>query len=181
MARSKPITIPISRQALAEFFSRVRVSQTHFLKNDPCWDWTGAPEVGGYAQFSVRQRKYKGHRVSFTWFRGEIPEGLVLDHLCRNRLCVNPAHLEIVTIGVNVLRGETIPVQLAARSTCGNGHEFTPENTSMKLDKSGKRYRTCKECHRARGRKYWTGNLDECHDRRRRRRLIRKSQGVGER
>ena len=173
MARSKPITIAVSRQLLSDFFARISVSQSDFFNNEPCWDWTGAIEkIGRYAQFSINGCKYKGHRLSFSWFREPIPEGLVLDHLCRRRHCVNPNHLEIVTIG------ETIPVKLAERTHCKEMHEFTPENTGLKHERDGIYYRTCKECHRARARQYWHDNLEDCHRRRRERRLLRKRKSI---
>lgn len=178
MARSKPITIPISRQSLTEFFSHLQVSTVNYLNGDPCWDWTAALDVGGYAKFSHHQRKFKGHRVSYTWFRGSIPEGLVLDHLCRNRICVNPNHLEIVTIGENVLRGETIPVSLALRTHCEQGHEFTLENTGRKHGRGGTYYRTCKTCHCAQARDNYRRNAEARRAQKREYKLLRKAQRI---
>lgn len=150
MAKSKPITIPLNQQTLTDFFSRIVVSTTDFHDGIPCWQWTAYITHYGYGQMSHKAKPFKAHRVSFTWFVQAIPEGLVLDHLCRNRKCVNPAHLEITTIGENVMRGETLPAAYLDRTHCDRGHEFTPENTTIRDDPRGLpgTYRRCMECQR---------------------------------
>ena len=90
-----------------------------------------------------RGQQVKAHRVVWSLTNGPIPDGLVLDHLCRNRACCNPAHMEPVTIGENVMRGETIPARNAAKTECGNGHPFDPENTYI----STRGARVCRRCH----------------------------------
>ncbi|MEV4271931.1 HNH endonuclease signature motif containing protein [Micromonospora aurantiaca (nom. illeg.)] len=88
------------------------------------------------------------HRIAYEMKRGPVPDGLELDHLCRNRRCVRPAHLEPVTRRTNLLRGETIPARLAERTHCRHGHEFTPENT---YQWRGSRFcRTCRAAAQAR-------------------------------
>lgn len=106
-----------------------------------CWTWTGHCYSNGYSIIAWRATQHLGHRLSFRFFRGEIPDGLQLDHLCRNRACVNPTHLEPVTAMENTRR--------AMRSHCVNGHPFDVENTWMH---KGKRY--CRECRRRRVREY---------------------------
>jgi len=91
-------------------------------------DW--GKNAAGYGMFKIRGRTEKAHRVAYYCSHGPIPEGLVLDHLCRNRGCVNPSHLEPVTNWENVLRGVNFVAGLARQTHCKRGHEFTPENTA---------------------------------------------------
>jgi hypothetical protein len=115
-----------------------------------CWCWTAARVPTGYGQFWDGERLQLSHRVSFTVLTGPVPEGLQLDHLCRNRGCCNPAHLEPVTCSVNVLRG-TGPRNNVARckriTHCPKGHEYTPENTRVRGN-----WRGCWTCHRIQSR-----------------------------
>lgn len=100
---------------------------------DECWEWQGCKNVTGYGLIALGAshpgKSVVVHRVSFEHFVGPIPRGLSLDHLCRNRACVNPAHLEPVTHRVNVLRGESPAAKFAARDCCPQGHPFDEENT----------------------------------------------------
>lgn len=93
-----------------------------------CWDWTGNIQgAAGYGRIHVGHRTSTyAHRLSYEAFVGPIPEGLVIDHLCRNRRCVNPAHLEPVTNGENVRRGEGCGAQYAKRTHCARGHLLVP-------------------------------------------------------
>jgi hypothetical protein len=116
-----------------------------------CWIFTGCRIRGGYGMVRTGSvldgsaRSKLAHRVVYEAIVGPIPEGLELDHLCRNPACVNPAHLEPVDHRTNVLRGFS-PSAIHARKThCVNGHEFTTENTLV--DKKGKR--NCRACARA--------------------------------
>ena len=109
------------------------------IANDGCWEWTGAG--GSYGSTRNGDRTQVAHRAFYEEFVGPIPVGLTLDHLCRNRRCVRPGHLEPVTNKVNVLRGEG-PTAVNARKThCIHGHEFTPENTY--LYSTGRQCRAC--------------------------------------
>lgn len=73
-------------------------------KADTCWIWTGAANSKGYGCVSVAGRLYLSHRLAYAWEVGAIPNGLTIDHLCRNKLCVRPNHLEPVTVGENIRR-----------------------------------------------------------------------------
>lgn len=109
-----------------------------------CWIWAARLNPCGYGHFALTAHKgmQLAHRISYTIARGEIPLGMCLDHLCRVRCCVNPSHLEIVTLKENILRGFGLPAILGRRDSCSHGHKFTPENTY--LQKDGKR--VCREC-----------------------------------
>lgn len=124
----------------------------------PCWFWTGYINRLGYAVLSIQDRPNYVHRLSYQIHIGKIPEGLELDHLCRNRSCVNPSHLEPVTNRENVLRG-LVPTIFAAfnkarkeaaeaRTHCKLGHELTPENTRVEMRKGVIGNRLCKTCQR---------------------------------
>lgn len=118
------------------------------LKTDSCWLWQ-ASLTRGYGRFTFcdpdRERKSAAvHRYAYEQLVGPIPEGLVLDHLCRVTNCVNPDHLEPVTDFENRARGLKSPL----KTTCNNGHEYTPENTYWY-----KRERSCRTCRRIWGRK----------------------------
>jgi hypothetical protein len=101
-------------------------------KSEDCWEWRGAMFRNGYGRFDRRgpRRICMAHRLVYEYVKGPIPEGLDLDHLCRNRRCVNPDHLEPVTRRVNLMRGETLIRANAKKTHCRNGHAFTPENLS---------------------------------------------------
>ena len=97
--------------------------------NSSCWLWIGATTGHGYGYIKDRGVRMSSHRVMYELERGPIPSGLELDHLCRNTICVNPAHLEPVTHRENILRGMSPYAKRARQTHCLNGHEFTPENT----------------------------------------------------
>lgn len=121
-----------------------------FTVGDGCWLWTGAINRDGYGQvFDRAIRKNRGaHRLVYELLRGQIPEGLELDHLCRVRSCVNPDHLQPVSHQVNTLRGETLVAAYAGRTHCKNGHAYTKEN----LCNTSAGYRRCLTCARSRNR-----------------------------
>lgn len=120
------------------------------LSNSGCWEWTGHLTSTGYSQMTVGSRTDKtrtntqAHRVSYAVFVGELVDGLQIDHLCRNRKCINPKHLEQVTCAENLRRGNPAWKQQMARTHCPKGHEYSESNTYVR--KSGGRM--CKECSR---------------------------------
>nr|WTB35078.1 HNH endonuclease [Streptomyces sp. NBC_00830] len=110
-----------------------------------CWPWQGALDQG-YGSFSLKGTNLRAHRVAYTVARGELPEDKVLDHLCRNRPCVNPDHLELVTVQVNTLRGEGPSAQAAKATHCPQGHPYDEQNTW--LERGRKRH--CRTCNKLR-------------------------------
>lgn len=118
-----------------------------------CWTFTGSLNNRGYGQVRFGGRLVLAHRLAYEELIGPIPDGLVLDHLCRNRACVNPAHLEPVSMRVNGLRGIGSSAQNARKTHCKRGHEFTPENTITIQGVYGLQ-RSCKECKHEAQRRY---------------------------
>ncbi len=111
----------------------------------PCWLWT-ARTTRGYGMFWDGERQVYAHRFSYEMAQGTIPPGAHLDHLCRVPRCVNPAHLEPVSVRENVARS---PIHNGAKTHCKWGHEFTAENTYV-----WNGGRICRTCVRLRARRY---------------------------
>lgn len=120
-------------------------------KTGTCWLWTSALGGGGYPLLTVKRNgkwtTRAAHRLAYEELVGPISEGMTIDHLCRVRRCVNPAHLEEVTRGENVLRGDTLSARNLAKTHCKNGHEFTDENTIRRPSRPS--HRECRTCNRA--------------------------------
>lgn len=115
---------------------------------DGCWTWTAyaTPRAKGclpYGKFGLDGRVQFAHRVAYTLTRGPVPDGMQLDHLCRNTLCVRPEHLEPVTARVNILRGQSFAPANAAKTHCPKGHEYTPANTMRGNSPTERKCRTC--------------------------------------
>lgn len=119
-----------------------------------CWNWLGYINKSGYGMFAQGQGRWGlAHRWTYKTFKGQLIDGLVMDHLCRNRKCVNPEHLEQVTMRENTIRGiagQHMREKSLLQTHCINGHEFTTDNTRIVNGAYGKA-RVCKICsnHRA--------------------------------
>jgi hypothetical protein len=114
------------------------------IKNDGCWDRIGRLSTGGYAVITVNGHLFRSHRFLFEKIIGPIPDGLFIDHLCRNRACSNPLHLEPVTSRENTLRGIGITSINAKKTHCKNGHLLSGKNLNEKKAKMGGR--ACRIC-----------------------------------
>ncbi len=106
-----------------------------------CWIWTGAKNSKGYGSMSDgKNRSVLAHRKAYTVTKGEIPVGLTIDHLCCTIECVNPAHLEAVTVAENLRR------RYASQTHCKNGHPLSGKNLRLNVRKSGRVSRVCRVC-----------------------------------
>ncbi|MFA6031136.1 MAG: HNH endonuclease signature motif containing protein [Elusimicrobiota bacterium] len=112
--------------------------------DDRCWNWKGTI-TSGYGQFKVGKRGYPAHRISYEIYKGRLPRGLEPDHTCRNRRCVNPAHLEAVTFKENLVRGLPFNNVCKPHDFCRKGHPMTGANVSP----NGKD-RVCRACRKER-------------------------------
>lgn len=134
----KPFT---KDQRIAAFWQKVR-------KTESCWLWTGAVINSGYGFCRVAdQTMGLAHRLVYELMVGKIPAGLTIDHLCGNRLCVNPAHLEPVSLRENILRGDSPSARQARQTHCKRGHLLAGDN----LVRSSPT-RQCRTCWNARAR-----------------------------
>lgn len=132
----------MSRQMMGTPIQRFSAKFVANGYND-CWIWTGAVESQGYGRFCLHGKTIYAHRASFILHNSVIPDGMQIDHLCRNRRCVNPSHLEIVTQKENILRGESPTAKHARQAVCIRGHELSGKN--LRIAPNGAR--KCKTCH----------------------------------
>lgn len=140
----------MKRDQVAYFWDRVA------LPSEPngCMLWTGGLNSYGYGKLMLNKKNWMVHRLAYTWLVGVIPNGLVLDHLCRTRNCVRVDHLEPVTPAENVRRGDVenygAQQYQRAKTHCPNKHEYTEENTYRDPSRNGAR--RCRSCTRDRQR-----------------------------
>ena len=130
----KKLSLPIGPEHFNRFWEQVKVQ-------NGCWEWTRSLQHG-YGQWKGR----RAHRIAFTYVFGDIPEHLTVDHLCRNKQCVNPYHLDIVPIRINVLRSPIAVASMNNRKThCSHGHIYSGKNLRFYRGQ-----RVCRECFRIR-------------------------------
>lgn len=113
-----------------------------------CWEWTAAKNLQGYGKMKLPGGFQQAHRLSYELLVGPIPDGLVIDHLCRNRACVNPDHMEPVTMRENWSRGFSPSAKISRTNHCRCGHEY---------DRIYNGKRRCSACDRRRGKKRLKG------------------------
>ena len=121
--------------------------------NSGCWLWTGCVDENGYGRVLLDGKNRRAHRVAYACFRAPIPHGLTLDHLCRVRCCVNPDHMEPVTLAENIRRGDQAPKGWKRGNThCPHGHALVPTNVGWHRVR-GRQHRECLTCRRAQRRR----------------------------
>jgi len=121
----------ITEDQFDRFFEKVDAS-------GDCWEWMANRDKDGYGKLTSLGRYWRAHRFVWEALVGPIPEGMVIDHLCKNTSCVNPDHLEPVTAAENLHRGESIQANFARNRLCPRGHEY------RHTQRGG--YRKCREC-----------------------------------
>lgn len=131
-------SIKLTQKDKDRFWSKVVLTQFG------CWEWplSNSRKMRGYGSIKIRGKIYRAHRVAYVSVYGTIPANHTLDHLCRNRCCVRPDHLEPCTMRENVLRGVGIAAKNAAKTHCKYGHEFAGEG--FRLTKEG--WKICQTC-----------------------------------
>ena len=121
----------LSDRYVLRFFSK-------FVFDDGCWEWRGSIKPNGYGYFSLWPKKVYAHRLSYELLVGPIPDGMHIDHICFNRRCVRPDHLDAVTQKVNNQRAHAI------KTHCAQGHPWIDENIATRPN--GSHY--CRVCNR---------------------------------
>lgn len=127
------------RTPLERFIAKTRITESG------CWEWTASKVHDGYGWFSEGGHNVRAHRWAYEQFRGPIAPNMTIDHLCKNRGCVNPAHLEAVSIRENLLRGDTFQAANSQKTHCPQGHPYDKANTRYKKRRDGL-VRICKVC-----------------------------------
>ena len=127
----------------------------------PCVLWVGRKDTNGYGRRRIQGREFYAHRLAYEAARGPIPAGLVIDHLCEAPACVNPDHMEPVTIHENIRRSwpNGLPVSPhnacevnRTKTHCRSGHALGGRNLIVKHNGDGSQERVCRECRNAGGR-----------------------------
>ena len=147
---TSPILKIIKELGLSRKKLIIRDMRNHILrkiekKNSGCWEYNYSLQTNGYARIGHK----KAHRVAYEIFKGKIPKGFTIDHLCKNKTCVNPNHLEAVTQGVNTLRGDSWSGINSRKTHCKRGHPLSGDNLAIYAGK-----RQCRTCFKIRYNKY---------------------------
>lgn len=134
---------------MARFWSKVQMTEK-------CWIWQSTTKNGYgvlYVWEGMAMRGVRAHRFIYEKFVGPIPTGLTIDHLCRNRICVNPQHLEAVTLRENILRSDSAAAINARKTHCVNGHELSGSNLRFNRSRTRRICVTCKNLESVRSRR----------------------------
>ena len=144
----------------------------------PCWNWTGCIGGEGYGHITATTGKtITAHRFAYQSLRGQITHGMEPDHLCRNRKCVNPAHMEIVTHRENCLRGAGVGAKNLIKTHCPEGHPLSGDNLRIVKRAKGT-YRACLICSRRYSRNWVRKHRSQMNAYRREWRLTRRENGL---
>ena len=162
--------------AIERFLSKINVVE------NGCWEWTACKNNYGYGQININSKILRAHRFIYEYYHGMIDPNLTIDHLCRNRKCVNVNHLEQVSMKINTRRGMS-PSGINFRKThCPQGHEYTPKNTIS--ESGGRRCKICNihrkqvwrknnlERHKSQQREWWIRNKNKIKQKKRKLELV---------
>ena len=143
------LTMTADDAALRSFARRIEAK--FLIRVDPlsqCHVWQGRTSWSGYGMTSLAGHTTGAHRANWMLHRGAIPAGMHLDHTCKNRLCVNPHHLRVVTPRQNVLENsESGPAENIRKTHCDKGHPLSGDNLAVRRLSNGQTDRRCKACH----------------------------------
>lgn len=150
------LTVSLTRKEVQRIFSKITIDPAIEWRQTPCWSYGSSITRKGYGMLTWRRKGMAIHRLMYAWAVAPIPKGQEhgeIDHLCRNRACCNPIHLEFVSSWTNMIRGEGVCAVNARKTHCKRGHEFTPENTYRVKDGKG-----CKACKPIQDRLYYVAS-----------------------
>lgn len=158
---------------IVEVFKPLRFKSKFVKRDSGCWEWIGLLNSKGYGVYNQSKnlvnQKLMAHRVSYFLAHGSLLSNLVVDHICKNRKCVNPLHLRQVTLAENTLNNSISTSAINKRKThCIRGHELSPTNARVKTNyKNGKIYRSCIDCEKNRDKLRWKNGMFKNHKNRR--------------
>lgn len=127
----------VTPKTLSRFWKKV-------IKRNNCWEWT-AYTRNGYGRFKINGNLVTAHHFSYELIHGVIPKEYEVDHLCRNKICVNPDHLEAVIKKENILRGFAPTAINSKKTRCIHGHPLSGDNLGMRDDNGGRFCKTCRK------------------------------------
>ena len=167
LARSDRRPSDLIRPLAVRFWEKVNKNgpiPAHRSDLGPCWIWTASVGSHGYGQISNREtgKPITAPHAALEIAGIKVPKGFVPDHLCENKSCVNPSHLEIVTVVINVMRGNSVPARNARKTHCRRGHELVAPNLQLYRWR-GRQIRKCQACTKINNKEQWERRHETRH------------------
>jgi hypothetical protein len=134
---------------MSDFDNAVRLFRKRLVVGPNCWILTTNPNSVGYSELRPKGSRWLAHRLSYELYVGPIPRGLQIDHLCRNRRCVKPTHLEAVTHQENFIRGAHLSATTCRTNTCQRGHVLEGANVYIRPDTGRRMCWPCQQMRQA--------------------------------